>query len=160
MSRFYTLVFVVLAAFNGAYAQTVMLKASANNAGELPEDKETGAIQGLIQTNDNQPAAYVSVTLKEANRTTITAENGFYSLRKIKPGQYTLLVTMAGLQSKEQSVTVKANESTEINFTLSENHKQLEEVVVILHKSLNDQPVTVGKIAIDPKDLPQAVTVI
>lgn len=158
--RFYTLLFVVLAAFSGAYAQTAMLKVSANNAGELPEDKETGAVQGLIQTNDNQPAAYVSVTLKEANRTTITAENGFFSLRKIKPGQYTLQVTMAGLQSKEQSVTVKANESTEINFTLAENHKQLEEVVVILHKSLNDQPVTVGKIAIDPKDLPQSVAVI
>ena len=160
MSRFYTLFFVVLAAFNGAFAQTAALNASANNAGELPEDKETGAVQGLIQTNDNQPAAYVSVTLKEANRTTITAENGFYSLRKIKPGQYTLLVTMAGLQSKEQTVTIKANESTEVNFTLSENHKQLEEVVVILHKGLNNQPVTVGKIAIDPKDLPQAVTVI
>src|SRR5690349_15712383 len=139
VSRLYTLLFVVLTAFNSSFAQTGMLNTPVNNAGELPEDKETGIIQGLIQTNDNQPAAYVSVTLKEANRTTISSENGVYFLRKIKPGQYTLVVTMAGLQSKEQTVIVKANESTEVNFTLSENHKQLEEVVVVLHKNLGDQ---------------------
>lgn len=137
-----------------------MLATPANNAVELPEEKETGIVQGRIQTTDNQPAAFVTITLKEASRSTITNENGEYTLRKIKPGQYTLLVTMAGLQSKEQAVTVKANEMAEVNFTLSENHKQLEEVIVTVHKSLNGQPVSIGKIAIDPMDLPQSLSVI
>ena len=132
----------------------------ATNVGEGPEDKETGIVHGRILTTDNQPAAYVTVTLKEAGRSTITNENGEYALRKVKPGQYTLLVTMAGLQSKEQVVTVKANEVADVNFTLSENHKQLEEVIVTNHKSINDQPVSIGKIAIDPMDLPQGLSVI
>jgi iron complex outermembrane receptor protein len=67
---------------------------------------------------------------------------------------------MAGLQTREQSVTVKAQAVTETDFTLSENHKQLEEVVVTNHKSLNDQPVSIGKIAIDPMDLPQSLSVL
>jgi iron complex outermembrane receptor protein len=160
VSRLFTLLLLVLTAFNHGYSQTAMLATPANNAVELPEEKETGIVQGRIQTTDNQPAAFVTITLKEASRSTITNENGEYTLRKIKPGQYTLLVTMAGLQSKEQAVTVKANEMAEVNFTLSENHKQLEEVIVTVHKSLNGQPVSIGKIAIDPMDLPQSLSVI
>lgn len=138
-----------------------MLAAStAGNAAELPEEKETGVIQGSIHTTDNQPAAYVTIALKGANRSTFTNENGTYTLKKIKPGQYTLVVSMAGLETKEQVVTVKANEVAEANFTLSENHKQLEEVIVTTHKSLNDQPVSVGKIALDPMDVPQSLSVI
>lgn len=161
VTRIFTLLIAALTAFNVGYAQTpLLIEVSANNAGELPEEKETGTVQGHIQTIDNQPAAYVTVTLKEVNRSTITDENGGYTLRKIKPGQYTLLVTMAGLQEKEQAITVKKNEVSEVNFALSENRKQLEEVVVTNRKHLNDQPVSIGKIAIDPMDLPQSLSVI
>ncbi len=160
VTRFYTLLIAFFTVFNGGYAQTALLEVPANNASELPEEKETGTVQGHIQTNDNQPAAYVTVTLKEANRSTITDENGVYTIRKIKPGQYTLLVTMAGLQSKEQAITVKRNEISEVNFALFENRKQLEEVVVTNRKHLNDQPVSIGKITIDPMDLPQSLSVI
>ena len=160
VTRFYTLLFAVFTVFNCGYAQTDLAGRPANNAGELSDEKETGIVQGSIHTTDNQPAAFVTVRLKEAGRTTITNENGVYTIRHIKPGQYTLLVSMAGLQSKEQAVTIKANEVLEVNLTLSENHKQLEEVIVILHKSINDQPVSVGKIAINPMDLPQSLSVI
>jgi iron complex outermembrane receptor protein len=160
VTRFYTLLIAVFTVFTSGYAQTALLEVPANNAGGLPEEKETGAIQGHIQTNDNQPAAFVTVTLKEANRSTLTDENGVYTIRKIKPGQYTLLVTMAGLQSKEQAITVKRNEVSEVNFALFENRKQLEEVVVTNRKHLNDQPVNIGKIALDPMDVPQSLSVI
>jgi iron complex outermembrane receptor protein len=160
--RLFTLLLTALIVFTGGYAQTAMMAAPANQtaATNNPEDKETGVVQGSIQTTDNQPAAYVTVTLKGVNRSTFTNENGTYTLKHIKPGQYTLLVTMAGLETKEQTVTIKANEVAEVNFTLSENHKQLEEVVVTLRKSLNDQPVNIGKIALDPMDVPQSLSVI
>jgi iron complex outermembrane receptor protein len=158
--RLFTLLLTALIAFTGGYAQTTMLAAPANQTAGDPEDKEKGVVQGSIQTTDNQPAAYVTVTLKGLNRSTFTNENGTYALKNIKPGQYTLLVTMAGLETKEQTVTIKANEVAEVNFTLSENHKQLEEVVVTLRKSLNDQPVNIGKIALNPMDIPQSLSVI
>jgi iron complex outermembrane receptor protein len=158
--RLYLPLLAALIAFNAGHAQTAMLAASTNQAAELPEEKEKGTVQGSIQTTDNQPAAYVTVSLKGANRSTFTNENGVYILKNIKPGQYTLLVTMAGLESKEQAVTVKENEVAEVNFTLSENHKQLQEVIITLHKSLNDQPVSVGKIALDPMDVPQSMSIV
>src|SRR4051812_12396705 len=93
--KFFTLILTALLAFTGGYAQTTMLAASVNQAATDPEDKETGIVQGSIQTTDNQPAAYVTVTLKGFNRSTFTNENGTYILKNIKPGQYTLLATMS-----------------------------------------------------------------
>jgi iron complex outermembrane recepter protein len=159
VSRLYTLL-IALALFQTGYTQTVSLSTSPTPTTEVPDDKETGAIQGHVVTNDNQPAENVTVTLKEINRNALTNQQGVYSIKRIKPGQYTLVVTMAGLQTREQSVTVKAQAVTDIDFTLSENHKQLEEVVVTNHKSINDQPVSIGKIAIDPMDLPQSLSVL
>ena len=77
MIRFYTLLIAFFSAFNGSYAQTDLLAGQpANNAGQLSEEKETGIVQGSIHTTDNQPAAYVTVKLKEAGRITISNENG------------------------------------------------------------------------------------
>ncbi|OQP44902.1 TonB-dependent receptor [Niastella yeongjuensis] len=136
------------------------MAAPAANTTETPVEKETGIVKGTIQTTDNQPAAYVTVTLKDAGRATFTDEYGTYSLKNIKPGQYVLKVTMAGLQSKEETIVVKANETTVLDFKLAEDRKQLEEIVVTQHKTLNDQPVNVGKISLNPMDVPQALSVI
>lgn len=159
VSRLYTLL-IAFTLFQTGYSQTVALSTSTTPATEAPEDKETGVIQGHVLTNDNQPAENVTVTIKELNRNTLTNEQGVYTIKHIKPGQYTLVITMAGLQSKEQTITIKAQLVTELDFTLSENHKQLDEVIVTNHKSLNDRPVNIGKIAIDPMDLPQSVSVL
>lgn len=159
MSRTYTLL-IALAFFQTGFTQTVSLSGSTTSATEVPEDKETGAIQGRVLTNDNQPAENVTVSLKELNRNTLTNQQGVYTIKHIKPGQYTLLVTMAGLQSREQVITVKAQSVTEMDFTLSENRKEMEEVVVTNRRGMNDQPVNIGKIAIDPMDLPQSISVL
>ena len=124
------------------------------------DDAENGAIQGRIITTDDQPAAYVSVGVKEINRFTITDEKGFFSIRNIKPGIYTLQVSMAGLQAQEKEVNVKSKDPVVVDFTLAENQKQLEEVVITSHRTLNQTPVSIGKIAVDPMDLPQSISVI
>ncbi|MFL5746243.1 MAG: carboxypeptidase-like regulatory domain-containing protein, partial [Niastella sp.] len=160
MNRFYILVLLAFFVVDQTTAQTINLAVNAANATETPEDKGMGIVRGTIQTTDNQPAAYVTVTLKDANRTTFTDESGNYTLKNIKPGQYMLKVTMTGMQTKEEAIVIKAKETTVANFTLAENHKELEEIVVIQHKTLNDKPVSVGKIALDPMDVPQALSVI
>jgi len=159
VNRFFTLVLLAFIV-NQTTAQNINLAATAAKTTEIPEDKETGIVKGIIQTTDNQPAAYVTVSLKDANRTTFTDESGNYTLKNIKPGQYILKLSMAGLQTKEEAIVIKANETTIANFTLPENRKELEEIVVVQHKTLNDKPVSVGKIALDPMDVPQALSVI
>ena len=61
-------------------------------------------------TADGQPAAYVSVVIKNSTLGTVTNENGNFEIRKIKPGQYILQISLLGYSDQEIEVTVKENE--------------------------------------------------
>ncbi|MEI6948782.1 TonB-dependent receptor [Paraflavisolibacter sp. H34] len=126
----------------------------------LIDEAENGTIQGRITTTDNKPAAFVNISLKEINKNTLTDEKGYFLIRNIKPGNYTLTITMAGLQPQEKAVEVRAKEVTGVELSLAEDHKQLDEIVVTSQKSFNAHPTAIGKVAIDPMDLPQSVAVI
>jgi len=121
---------------------------------------QNGTIQGLVTTTDGQAAGFVNVTLKDLRKGTVTTEDGRFQLRNIKQGTYTLVVSHTGLITKERSITVTDNSATEANFSLSETANQLDEVVVRGQRSLNKKPISAGKIAINPFDLPQSITVI
>ncbi|XWW47069.1 TonB-dependent receptor [Fibrella sp. USSR17] len=122
-------------------------------------DNQRGTIHGRLSTQDGQPAAYVSVSVKGSSKGTTTAEDGSYHLR-LAPGDYTLVVSFVGLQTQEQPVTVLSGQTTQLNLTLQETARQLGEVQVRGYKSANQVPLTVGKVAIRPLDLPQSVAVI
>ena len=126
----------------------------------LTEEGKTGIIQGTIYTTDAQPAAYVSIILKGTNKGTITDDNGFFALRGVKEGKYLLEISMTGLQPQEKQVVVKADDVSNLELTLVENARQLREVVVRSQKSSNKKPVSIGKVAIDPMDLPQSIAVV
>ena len=57
-------------------------------------------------------------------------------------------------------MAVIAGQSSDIGFMLAENANQLTEVVVTANRSINERPVSIGKMAIKPMDLPQSIAVI
>jgi iron complex outermembrane recepter protein len=120
----------------------------------------TGTISGKITTTDNQPAAYVTVSLKGTGKITTTDGDGFFLMKNLKEGNYILAVSTVGLKPLEKEVTVSVNQNTRLTFALQEDAKQLEAVYVIAGKSLNDRPVAIGKSPINPMDLPQSIAVI
>lgn len=121
---------------------------------------QTGNIKGLVKTNDNQPAPYVNVLLKEINRGTTTETDGTFIFKNIKPGNYTVVTTFIGLQSQEQTVIVIADQTSSISFILSESAQELEEITISDTRGLNEFLPLIGKGAIKPMDLPQSVMVI
>lgn len=135
------LFFTLLLSFSTAFAQT------------------TGKIEGKVTTSDGKPGAFVSVGIKESGKGTMTDENGNYVINHIKPGSYTLKVNYIGLLPQEKSITVTARQTTQVSFTLSENASQLQEVVITGSNTVN-KPVSLGKAAIKPLDLPQSTGVI
>ena len=153
--------FLFLILFTG----TLIASAQQNNlqftsANNPIEEVKTGTLQGTITTTDGQPAAYVSVVLKGTLKGTVTDEKGFFILKQIREGAYVLEVSLTGLQPQERNVTIKWNEVTTLNFTLSENAQQLNEVVVRSRKTLNEKVTNIGKVSIAPMDLPQSITVV
>src|SRR5688500_11435591 len=93
--RIYVTVLILFVAIISANAQGEMAAASSTL---FIDDAGTATVQGRITTTDNQPAGFVTVGLREINRFTITDEKGAFLIRNVKPGNYTLLVSMAGLQ--------------------------------------------------------------
>jgi len=119
-----------------------------------------GSVRGRVYTSDRKPAPFVSISVKGTNKGTVSTEEGNFTLRHLPAGEYTLVATFVGLQPQEQSVTVTAGQSADIQFALAETARQLNEVQVKGFKSDNQKPVSVGKVAIRPLDLPQAVAVV
>ncbi len=123
-------------------------------------DAPTGSVRGRVTTSDGQPASFVNVTLKGSNKGTLSAEDGSYVLRHLPAGQHRITATFVGLQPQEQVIAVSDGQVTEVSFVLVETGQQLGEVQVRAFKSDNQKPITVGKVAIRPMDLPQAVAVV
>lgn len=86
-------------------------------------------IAGVIFTNNEQPAAGVSVALKETSYATLTNENGEYVIIA-PPGNYVLSVSYVGFISKQTKITVGESNKIVSNIKLEEETAALNEVNV------------------------------
>src|ERR1700741_1341313 len=103
---------------------------------------QTSAIKGKVSTSDGQPAEMVNVGLVGTKKGTTTNESGNYSIEKLEAGKYTLQFSMVGLETSTQEVELKPDETLTVDFTLKENSKFLQEVVITGTKSLNEKTLT------------------
>lgn len=119
------------------------------------------SLTGTITTSDGQKAAMVNIQVKGQNgNTTHSDSQGNYSLTNISGTRSTIVVSFVGLKTQEKTVDFSGSGTAVLNFILSENAQELEEVIVSAKKGLNAQPVSVGKVNINPMDLPQSIAVI
>jgi iron complex outermembrane receptor protein len=121
---------------------------------------QTGVIKGSIITSDGKAAEQVNVTLQEIKTSTVSSVTGEYFFAHIKPGNYTLFASYTGLQTQRKQVTVNDGDTVLIDITLVENRNELEEVIVVGAKTMNEKTSSLGKSAIKPMDLPQATVTI
>ncbi len=150
------LAFIVLSLSTWSQEGLVPAKKEFTPIIEIPE----GIITGQIITTDGKPAAFVTVQIRENNKAAITDENGFFTIKNLKEGVYTVEVSMVGLKSQQQIVDIKKNQEVNIVITLEENAKLLSELVITSGRTLNNKPVEIGKININPMDLPQSIAVV
>jgi iron complex outermembrane recepter protein len=123
-------------------------------------DEYNGRIQGTVITIDGKPVAWVTVHVKNTGVSVITDEKGFFILKNLRPGNYTLVISYSGSETSEKTITVTDDRTTKTEFTLQQSAKQLNEVIIDGRKSSNLQPAVIGKIPVAPMDLPQSIAVI
>lgn len=119
-----------------------------------------GTITGKVSTNDGKLAVGVNVQILENNRTSLTNENGNYTFTGLKAGNYTIRTSHVGLKVESQKVSIEDGQTVNLNFILSENSNQLDEIVVSTYKSSNAKTTNTGKISIPARDLPQSIQII
>ena len=90
---------------------------------------QTGTVRGFVyEETSGEPAMFSNVVLEGTKIGGVTDANGFFNLSKVPVGQYKLLVTYIGFESKEEIIEVKADKILNKKYYLSESSIQLNTV--------------------------------
>lgn len=106
---------------------------------------QKGTISGKLTDKDmnNDPLPFANVQLKGTTVGTTTDENGKYSI-EVEPGKYLVVFSFLGYENTEISVTVKANQTTTINGSLTAGGGvMLQDVVVVTSRRKNTEAVLI-----------------
>ncbi|WP_183572787.1 carboxypeptidase-like regulatory domain-containing protein [Mucilaginibacter sp. X5P1] len=91
---------------------------------------QSGVITGKVSRIDSKaPVPQANVFLSNSTAGTATNEEGNFTLSGLKPGQYTLVVTIVGYEDYTQSVLV-GKEPIKLNIELATRNTLLHEVVI------------------------------
>jgi hypothetical protein len=91
---------------------------------------QTGVITGkVIRADAKTPVPQANVFLSNTTAGTTTHEDGTFTLSGLKPGQYTLVVSIVGFADYTQDVLV-AHAPINLNIQISPRVNQLHEVVI------------------------------
>jgi iron complex outermembrane receptor protein len=80
--------------------------------------QNTGNIKGIIKTNDNKPAASVTIHLLGTKKYTATKDDGTFYLKNVSAGDYVIEVSLVGYQPQKQDISIDADKTTAVNLQL------------------------------------------
>lgn len=89
-----------------------------------------GRIEGSIQNNKQELLSGIAVQVAGSQLGAITDENGFYRIKRIPPGTYTLVISGIQYKLSKENVLVKAGQLTVVDLQLNETTRELETVTV------------------------------
>ncbi len=111
----------------------------------------TGAIRGFIYNKENgEPVLFSNVFLKG---TTIGANsdlNGFFSITKIPPGEYTLMITNLDFDTISEKISVKAGDLISKKYFSTKGGIKLQEVEISAQQTEKIENTTVSVQKVDP----------
>ena len=94
-------------------------------------DESTGAVRGIIKDETGERLIGANVLIKEVAIGCATDTKGHYSIRNIKPGEYTLEASFVGYEKSSQKIKISKGEVLEINFILKSTAFQIGGIEVI-----------------------------
>lgn len=91
---------------------------------------QTFTIVGFISSSDN-PISGATISLKQSGYGAVSDSTGFYKIENIKAGNYKIEVSAIGYNIVSRNIVLAASQKKmSLNFNLTENKAQLNEVVV------------------------------
>lgn len=93
---------------------------------------QNAKIEGIVSLSDSvNSLPGVSVYLEKTNYGTITNGSGAYALKNIPTGSYIMVVSNMGYIKQRKEISIKENETIELNFSLVESISTLDELQVM-----------------------------
>ena len=115
-------------------ALCVIVSAKAND--ELGSKGTDAHIYGhVIDKKTGEHLPYVVVILKGTTIGVSTENSGHYMIRNVPEGQFVVEVSAIGYKTQSYQLDIKRGRSYEVNFSLEEDHVQLDGVIVSATRS-------------------------
>ena len=104
---------------------------------------DDGKIQGTVVSKKNgDPLIGVNIIVEGTSQGSATDINGFFSINEVMPGEYTIIASYIGYGRKIiEEVNVQENKTTTLNFTMSPQSLQGDEVIVTAKALKNTEAV-------------------
>ncbi len=103
----------------------VLLLGIALLACQSNTNPETGLISGQVTDTTGARIALVTVELEQLSRQVITNDTGCYEIPDIEPGDHILKASKPTFLPVSENVTVTAGEATTVNFTITQNPRNV-----------------------------------
>ena len=87
-------------------------------------------VSGKVTSDTKEIISYATVHLKGTTIGSMTDDNGYYSIQA-PAGSYTIVVSMMGYSTVEQSVILINEENTTLNITVDEQSSILDEIIIV-----------------------------
>lgn len=121
----------------------------------LPLPSGNAVISGVIIDKDGKsPVPGVVVMIKGYNAGTVTNEKGYFIIKKIRQGVYTLVVSAVGYQTKALQVTLEDNNMHVENIELKASDQALQEVVVVGYGVQRKREITGSVAVVNSQNMP------
>ncbi len=113
--------------------------------------QNSGAIRGFLYNKENgEPVIFSNVFLKGTTIGANTDINGFFSITKIPPGDYTLMITNLDFDTISEKITVKAGDIISKKYFNSKGGIKLKEIEINTTAADKIENTTVAVQKIDP----------
>ena len=136
-------------------ALCVMLSAEA-------QDTDAHIHGHVIDRSTGEHLPYIVVMLKGTTIGVATESTGHYMIRNVPEGTFTVEVSSVGYKTQTREINIRKGHSYEVNFTLEEDHVQIDGVIVSATRSETTRrmsPTLVNVVGMDTYDRTNATTV-
>ncbi|PWH84140.1 hypothetical protein DIS18_06245 [Algibacter marinivivus] len=108
--------------------------------------QSTGSINGnlLDFESNNQPLMFAKVSIKETGATVLSDEKGVFKFKNLNDGEYTLVSSFTGYNTKETKITVASNKIVTAKIVLEASTISLEDLVATMASADNSSSSTVN----------------
>lgn len=100
-----------------------------------PTLSDANIVGHVVEAETDEHLAGVTVRLIGTTLGSTTDASGHYAIHNIKPGTYTIETVCIGYVSRRREVTIEANHTIEVNFTIDPDALMLDQVVVTGNRS-------------------------
>jgi hypothetical protein len=103
--------------------------------------QNTGLIVGKILDNElnNSPLVLANVAVKGTNISADTDISGLFTLENLEDGDYTLVCSFVGYETKEINIHVNSLEPTELKLSLAASTLNLSDILSITSTSQKEE---------------------